>query len=177
MSAPCATWFTSCHVRITHENPPSDHRSADSGGRADRRGLFERGDRAAARHLPPHSQGPLRHPATEARDLETPPDSRCLPIADRAGSPVEEPRASPKRPRGLTAPAPAADPPAGAGQLSERSRHRLNGDSVRVDRRLITSRGDGDRGSGTGCNGGAPAPTPQRPGHPPPPAYTRARST
>src|SRR2546421_2339031 len=175
-----AAWFTPRHVRGTHEEAPVDHRAPDPGRRVDRRRLFERGDRAPARHLAPNRQGPLRHPPPEARRLETASDSRRLPTPDRARSPVEKPRASPKRPRGLTAPAPAVDPTAGAGQLRSRSRRSVNGGSVCVDTRLDRSRGDGDRGSGAGCIGGAPPPppttranTPPRPNHtpglPPPP--------
>src|SRR5205823_7070736 len=103
-------------VQATHEEAPIDHRAPNAGRRARRRRVFERGDRAATWHLAPNRQGPLRHPPPEARSLETTPDPCCVPTPDRARSPVENPRASPKRPRGLTAPAPAVDPTAGAGQ-------------------------------------------------------------
>src|SRR5439155_1909598 len=108
------------------------------------------------RHLAQNRQGPLRHPPAEARRLETAPDSCCVPTPDRARSPVEEPRASPKRPRGLTAPAPAVDQPQARGSFSDTSQRSAIGGSVCVDRRVDRSRGDGDRGSGAGNIGGPP---------------------
>src|SRR5437773_230336 len=119
MSTSLAAWFTPAHVRGTHEDSPGNHGAADAGGRADRRRLLERGDRAAARHLTANREGPLRHPAPEARHLETAPDPRRVPTTDRPRPPLQEPRASPKRPRGLTAPAPAANPPQARDSSSE----------------------------------------------------------